>query len=86
VLNGIDERKCDGQQCALHRVEASSASDQSSGLNDAFTVSLKSKANSSQGIVLPASEQGKATKRMQDGVLIIEKNGLKYNILGNVIR
>lgn len=51
-----------------------------------FTVSLKSKANSSQGIVLPASEQGKATKRMQDGMLIIEKSGLKYNILGNVIR
>ena len=51
-----------------------------------FTVSLKSKAKSSQGIILPASEQGKATKRMENGIIIIEKNGVKYNMLGNVIQ
>lgn len=51
-----------------------------------FTVSLKSKAKSSQGIILPASEQGKATKRMENGIIIIEKNGVKYTILGNVIQ
>lgn len=49
-----------------------------------FTVQLSTKATT-QGMenVKPDSA---ATKRMRNGVLIIEKNGVQYNVVGNIIR
>lgn len=49
-----------------------------------FTVQLSTKATA-QGVenVKPDSA---ATKRMKNGILIIEKNGVQYNVTGNIIR